>query len=199
MKPLPNLYNFFRIFPKIDLGDYVMRDMMLSDTQSYYDMMSDERVNRYLSDEDVPTNLKEAESEIKFWSSLFYRKLCIFWGIAEKKSNKLIGSIGFNSWAVQNRRTEISYELHPDYWRQGITSMALKAAIDFAFNKMGVARIEARTMTDNIPSHKILEKFCFQRECIVRNYRVIRGEPTNIVMYSLIPEDVKNCDWVKVD
>lgn len=176
-----------------------MRDMMLADKQSYYEMMSNEKVNQYLSDEDIPKNVDEAEAEIKFWSSLFYRRLCVFWGIAEKKSNKLIGSIGFNSWAVQNRRTEISYELHPDYWRQGITSMALKKSIDFAFNKMSVARIEARTMPDNVPSHKILEKFNFKREGITRNYRVIRDKPTNIVLYSLIPSDVKDCDWIDVE
>lgn len=198
LKPLPNPQVFYRSFPYIDLGDYVLRDMMLSDKHEYFNILGDERVNKYLSDEDIPKDAASAELEIKFWSSLFYRKLCVFWGIAEKKSNKLIGTIGFNSWSVQNRRTEVSYDLHPDYWRQGITSLALKKVIDFAFNKMAVTRIEARTMIDNDPSQRMLDKFKFQKEGVIRNYRVIRGEPTDIVQYSLIPEDVKGCDWITI-
>ena len=198
MKPLPNLQNFFRRFPELDLGEYVLRDMMLSDREQYFKLMKDEQVNQYLSDEDIPKTVEEAEREIRFWSGLFYRKICPFWGIAEKKTNKLIGTMGFNSWSVQNRRTEISYDLIPEYWRQGITSRALIAAINFGFNVMAVERIEARTMMPNEPSQKILEKFKFQKEGIIRNYRVIRGEPTNILQYSLIPDDVKDCDWMEM-
>ena len=196
MKPLPNLQNFFRRFPEIDLGEYKLRDMMLSDREQYFKLMSDVAVNQYLSDEDIPQSVEDAEREIRFWSGLFYRKICPFWGIAETSTNKLVGTMGFNSWSVQNRRTEISYDLMPEYWRRGITSRALIAAINFAFNKMSVERIEARTMIANEPSQRILEKFKFQKEGIIRNYRVIRGEPTNILQYSLVPDDVKDCDWM---
>lgn len=199
MKTLPNLQNFFRRFPEIDLGDYLLRDLMLADKYEYYKILSDARVNQYLSDEDIPKNVNEAEIDIKFWSGLFYRKLCVFWGIAEKKSDKLIGTIGFNSWAVQNRRTEVSYDLHPDYWRQGITSKALKAVINFGFNNMAVERIEARTMLKNIPSQKILDKFYFKKEGVIRNYRVIYNKPVDILQYSLIKSDLVGCEWFQAD
>lgn len=196
MKPLPNLQNFFRKFPQIDLGeDYILRDMMLADKHAYLALMADPLVNEFLSDEDIPNTPEEAEAEIRFWSGLFYRKLSVFWGIAKKSTGELIGTIGFNSWSVYNRRTEISYDLMPKYWRQGITSKALVATINFAFNEMGIERLEARTMPLNIPSQKILDKFGFKLEGTLRNYRVIRGAPVDVMLYSLVPADINNFDW----
>jgi RimJ/RimL family protein N-acetyltransferase len=41
-------------------------------------------------------------------------------------------------------------------------------------------------MLNNIPSQKMLEKFNFKREGIMRGYRQIRGVQEDIVLYSLI-------------
>lgn len=184
-----NLSKFFSRFPVIDLGDIKLRDLMLSDKNEYYTMMADEEVVKYLSDEDIPKSVAEAESEIKFWGGLFYRKHSVFWAIADSKTDKFIGTIGYNSWNVHNKRGEISYDLMRPYWRKGIMTKALNNAIIFGFKNMGLERIEARTMLDNIPSQKILDKIGFKKEGILRKYRVIRDKPTDILMYSLIRSD----------
>lgn len=165
---------------------------MLKDKELYYEMMMDEEVVQYLSDEDIPDSIEETEKEIKFWGGLFYRKQSIFWAIADSQTDEFMGTIGYNSWNVYNGRAEISYDLIRRYWRQGIMSKALHNAIIFGFNKMQLQRIEARTMPDNIPSQKILEKLGFKKEGTLRNYRIIRGKPEDVVMYSLVKADYKS-------
>lgn len=184
-----NLQKFFSKFPVMELGDIKLRDLMLTDKEHYFTMMSDEEVVQYLSDEDIPKSVSEAESEIKFWGGLFYRKHSIFWAVADSKSDEFMGTIGYNSWNVYNRRAEISYDLMRNHWRKGIMSRALNNAIIFGFQNMGLVRIEARTMLANIPSQKILEKLGFKKEGVLRSYRVIRDKPTDIVLYSLIKSD----------
>lgn len=187
-----NLHQFYSKFPEIRLDDIVLRDLMLKDKELYFEMMRDEEVVQYLSDEDVPESIEETEKEIKFWGGLFYRKQSIFWAIADSKSDEFMGTIGYNSWNVYNGRAEISYDLMRKYWRKGIMSKALHNSIIFGFKKMQLQRIEARTMPGNIPSQKILEKLGFKKEGVLRNYRIIRGKPEDVVMYSLIREDYKS-------
>lgn len=185
-----NLHKFFHKFPVIELGDIRLRDLMLSDKQEYFEMMSDPEASQYLSDEDVPTSVTETEEEIKYWGGLFYRRQSIFWAIADAKTDKFIGTIGFNNWNFNNRRGEISYDLDSRYWRKGIMTKALTNVILFALKEMDLYRIEARTMLDNEPSRNLLSKIGFKQEGIQRGYRVIRGKPTDITLYSITPSDL---------
>ncbi len=184
-----NVYKFFSRFPVLDLGGIRLRDLMLSDKEEYFAMMSDPEVVQYLSDEDIPTSVEQAEQEIKFWGGLFYRKQSVFWAIADKANDKFIGTIGYNSWNIHNQRAEISYDLVREHWRKGIMTKALNNALIFGFKDMGLQRIEARTMLGNIPSQKILEKVGFKKEGVLRSYRIIREQPTDVLIYSLIRSD----------
>lgn len=184
-----NYHRFFSKFPVIELGEIKLRDLMLSDKERYFKMMSDPEVTKYLSDEDTPSDLEQTEQEIKFWGGLFYRKQSIFWTLAETKTDNFLGTIGFNTWNFNNRRAEISYDLMREYWNQGIMTKALTNAIIFGFKNMNLHRIEARTMLGNIASQKLLEKVGFKREGILRGYRIIRGEPIDVYIYSIIATD----------
>ncbi len=187
-----NPHRFFSRFPNIELGSIKLRDLMLSDAERYLKLMSDPKVIEYLSDEDVPKNHQEAVQEIKFWGGLFYRKQSVFWAISEENTDNLIGTIGYNSWNLHNRRAEISYDLMSEYWRQGIMTRVLTNTLIFGFKEMSLYRIEARTMLDNIPSQKILDKLGFKKEGVLRGYRFIRGEPVDIVIYSILKKDFSN-------
>ncbi len=183
------LHKFFSRFPNIELGDLKLRDLMLKDKERYFQMMSDPEVTQFLSDEDVPTSVDEAEREIKFWGGLFYRKQSIFWAIADSKTDEFIGTIGFNNWNFTNGRAEISYDLIQDYWGKGIMTRCLNNVLIFAFKNMGLNRIEARTMLSNGASQRLLDKTGFTREGVQRGYRIIRGKSTDIVLYGLVKDE----------
>jgi ribosomal-protein-alanine N-acetyltransferase len=185
-----NSQRFFSRFPILDLGDIKLRELMLSDAELYLKMMSDPEVTQYLSDEDVPRTLEETYHEIKFWGSLFHRRHSIFWALAEKETDKFIGTIGFNNWNINNRRAEISYDLSRDYWRKGVMTKALNNVLMFAFNNMNVHRVEARTMLGNEASKRLLEKVEFKHEGILRGYRVIKEEPVDVHLYAVLKTDV---------
>ena len=186
---LPKLREFFKKFPTIHLGNVILRDMRMNDNIAYYEYLNNENVGEYLSDEDIPRNEKEALDCVKAWGSLFYNKQGIFWTIADAKTDKLIGSIGLSSWNFLNRRAELSYDLSYEYWGQGIATKAISNVLKIAFNDMMLYRIECRTMEKNIVSQHLLNKFKFQKEGVLRGYRIIRGKPEDIYMYSLMKID----------
>lgn len=180
-----NLMKFFQKFPRITVGEYTMRECMFSDQEEYYSMMSDPRVVKFLSENDAVASVEEARAEIQFWAGLFYRKQSIFWAVANS-ADKLIGTIGYNSWSNESGRAEIAYDFHPDYWGRGIASKCVGAVIDFSFKEMGLYRVEARSMQGNSASHKLLERLGFKREGLLRGYRIIRGVREDIVLHSLV-------------
>jgi len=184
-----NIQRFFSKFPNIDLGSIKLRDLMLADKEGYFKMMSDPEVTKYLSDEDIPNSLEETENEIKFWGGLFYRKQSVFWTIADSATNQFMGTIGFNNWNNINRRAEVSYDLMREHWRKGIMTRVLNNIVIFGFKNMNLYRIEARTMLGNEPSQRLLEKIGFKKEGTMRGYRVIRKEPVDVYIYSLIRPD----------
>ncbi len=186
---LPKLREFFKKFPTIHLGNVILRDMRMNDNIAYCEYLNNENVSEYLSDEDIPRNEKEALDSVKAWGSLFYNKQGIFWTIADAKTDKLIGSIGLSSWNFLNRRAELSYDLSYEYWGQGIATKAISNVLKIAFNDMMLYRIEARTMEKNVVSQHLLNKFKFQKEGVLRGYRIIRGKPEDIYMYSLMKID----------
>lgn len=183
------LQSFFSKFPTIHLGNVILRDLRLSDAEDYMRLMSDPLVNRFLSDEDVPKSSEEAITEVRFWGSLFFKKISVFWTIADCQSDKLIGTVGYNAWNFYNHRAEICYDLMPEYWRKGIMSKVLSNVLDLAFKKMQINRIEAKCMLHNEASQKLLEKMNFRYEGTLRQYRIIRDKPTDIMQYGLLKRE----------
>mgnify|MGYP000281721067 CR=1 FL=1 len=185
----PGLHNFFSKFPSFTLDKVVLRDLQLKDAENYFNLYNFPEVSEYLSDEDVPKSVDEALKDVKFWGGLFYQKRSIFWAIADKETDNLIGTVGFVGWNFHNRRLEVSYDLMPQYWRQGIMTGVLTEVFKLAFNKMQAYRIEARTMVKNEKSQAILRKIGFEHEGILRGYRIINKKPEDITLFSLIAPD----------
>jgi ribosomal-protein-alanine N-acetyltransferase len=67
-------------------------------------------------------------------------------------------------------RAGIGYELARSHWRQGIMKEALGAIIALGFKEMGINRIEAVVMPENIASLKLLEKLGFHNEGVLKEY-----------------------------
>ena len=100
----------------------------------------------------MPQNLEQARQELLYWRNCFYRHDGIYFAIARKTDNKMIGSIGLTGYNSYQNRIEISYDLDSNYWRQGITNKAIKAVVKYAFEELKINCIEASTHTKNIAS-----------------------------------------------
>jgi ribosomal-protein-alanine N-acetyltransferase len=177
-----------RIFPTIDLGEYILREKQESDLQDFFNYYTDPKVNQYIVSY-IPQNLEEARLELKFWQNVFYSNDGIYFAIARKDNNQLIGSLGFSGYIRHHNRVELSYDLSKDYWRQGITNKAINAIVKYGFETMNFNRIEAFTVTENIASEKLLEKCGFKKEGLLRQHRFHKQKYIDVYIFSLIKED----------
>lgn len=113
-------------------------------------------------------------------------------GIFAKGTNVLIGHISL--YAVKRlpySSAFIGYSMDERYAGRGIATTATKAVVQFAFNQVGVHRVEAYVAPKNTASIRVLEKSGFIREGLLRKLLYINGEWVDHYMYAMLKEDVQ--------
>jgi [ribosomal protein S5]-alanine N-acetyltransferase len=135
-------------------------------------------------------NPEDSMKLIDWFTKRRTENLGIRWGIVEKNSKEIIGTIGFNNFA-ENHRASIGYDLRSDRWGKGIMQEALETIIDFGFDKLKVNRIEAEVMAGNSRSEKLLEKLQFRKEGLLRSWMYWQGRHYNMNMFALLKSDWK--------
>ncbi|MEM6339383.1 MAG: GNAT family protein [Pseudomonadota bacterium] len=181
-----NVQYFFGDFPALDLGDVILREIEDSDAQDYFEYMSNNAMEGFLTKENRPNSVEKALEEVKYWGSLFPQKRSIYWAIALKESNKMIGTAGFNLISFPNSRAEISYDLSPEYWGKGVMLKSINGILKFADVALELVRIQATVIVDNERSIKVLERTGFKKEGLLEKYEVVEGEHKDYYMYSRV-------------
>lgn len=103
---------------------------------------------------------------------------------------RFVGLIGFKSIDMQNRRTEMGYWLSEPFQGRGVVTESLKALIKFAFNDMGMNRIQIRCATENLSSRRIPLRTGFKFEGIERDGEILTGGKFNdLAVYSLLANE----------
>ncbi|NBV06315.1 MAG: N-acetyltransferase [Proteobacteria bacterium] len=177
-----------KIFPVIDLGDYILREKTDEDVADFFHYYTDPEVNKFILCE-MPRDFEEARKELFYWRNVFYQNDGIYFAIAKKDNNQLIGSIGLTTLNSYHKRIELSYDLAKEYWRKGICSKAIAAVTKYGFEELRVNRIEAFTATQNEASKNLLLKCGFILEGLLRQHRYHRGTYVDAYSFSLLRED----------
>jgi ribosomal-protein-alanine N-acetyltransferase len=178
-----------RIFPALNTDRLLLREFSLDDVPTVFAIMSREDINAWL-ETDPMQSIEEAERRVRSRMGLFNDKMGFRWAITLRSDpTKVIGSCGYFSVRRGTATVETGYELHPDYWRQGLMTEALQAMIDFSFGAqelMPVHRIEALVSPCNAGSIRLLEKLGFVREGLRREFGFWKGRYQDVYLFALL-------------
>ena len=72
---------------------------------------------------------------------------------------------------------------------RGLASSGVGAMVELAFGELGLHRLEAATLVDNVASMRVLERNRFARIGIARHYLQIAGEWRDHVLFQRTAED----------
>jgi [ribosomal protein S5]-alanine N-acetyltransferase len=104
--------------------------------------------------------------------------------IADRETNRLVGTVGFHTVSPENLSAEIAYDLAPFARGKGIASYACSLLVGWAHAHVGLVRVQATVLESNDRSMAVLHRCGFEREGLLRSYRVIRGRTGDFYMYS---------------
>lgn len=72
---------------------------------------------------------------------------------------------------------------------RGYATQAVGSAVDYAFDELGLHRVQANVMTSNPRSARVLEKAGFRREGLALHYLKIAGRWEDHDLYAITQED----------
>ncbi len=93
----------------------------------------------------------------------------------------------YHNW--KDLRTEIGYWLRQDVQGRGIMTRATKALVDFAFDNLGLHRVEIRAATDNRKSRAVPERLGFTQEGVLRDAAFLNDRFIDLVVYAKLRDD----------
>ncbi|GAI57617.1 unnamed protein product, partial [marine sediment metagenome] len=97
---------------------------------------------------------------------------------------------GLNHIDYKNRIANIGYWVRTSRTKRDVASAAVRLLAQFGFKKLKLNRIEVKAAVGNKASQRVAEKIGAKREGILRNRMVVRDRVYDMVMFSLIPEDL---------
>ena len=104
-------------------------------------------------------------------------------------SGEVIGNCGIRLTAAGSHEAEIGYELSPNQWGRGYATEAVAAILRFGFTELGVHRVSAWLVADNVASARVLEKNGFQLEGRLRDKERYKGRYWDVLMYARVAEE----------
>lgn len=172
-------------FPELETERLRLVEVTKDHAQGVFDNFSNPVVLQYYG-MDPMTELAQAEKLVEHFRNSFLASRSIRWAMVRKEDNRFAGTIGLNNLSKGMKRAEIGFEIHPDFWRTGMTSEALRAVVNYSFTELGLHRMGAVTFLDNVASIKLLEKNGFEQEGILRSYLFQNGQSHDARVFSVL-------------
>jgi RimJ/RimL family protein N-acetyltransferase len=112
--------------------------------------------------------------------------------VEPRDGGSLVGSIGL--FPPQDGYAEAGYWTAPMHRGQGFTAEALGLLSGWAFDDVGVHRVELHVDPGNAGSRRVAERAGFHAEGTVRQRFLHRGQPSDVVLYALLAADPRDAE-----
>jgi len=131
----------------------------------------------------------------EYWSEWLNKKLqspnAIYFGIVKKGDDRLIGHIHLEeiNWSHRLCRDLGIIIGEKEEWSKGFGTEAMELLMRYAFEELGMHRLELMTFDFNIRGMRVWEKCGFRQEGVMRKARLANGEWRDLIFYALLEEE----------
>lgn len=146
--------------PVLETDDLRLEISTLDTVHENYEILRHKQVAWNLGTWSHPLDLSEVVDRYAdfrwrgSWNGNFLMRL--------KTTGQAVGAVGFHSPSSgKEDDMNIGYALHPDHWGQGYMTQAVRAVVQFIFERYSCASISADVFDDNPASRRVLEKCGF--------------------------------------
>lgn len=159
----------------IETDRLILRQFKLSDADDIVEGLNNLNVSKWMAFVPYPYTKQDA---IKYITSSIEKRLYNF-AIVLKSENKVIGSTQISNISLVHGTAGGGIWINEKYHGHGYGTEAWGARIKFAFENLGLRRLENGYFKDNISSLKMQEKFGYKNEGM-RRKRFISMSTGNI-------------------
>jgi RimJ/RimL family protein N-acetyltransferase len=163
--------------PELRTARLVLRPIQPADRTALHRLWTDPDVRRYLWDDRV-IDLATVDEVIGRSAASFAGEGFGLFALREAGGSELLGAVGIYRLQAGGE-PELIYSLAPTRWGRGLASEASRAVLADAFERLGFARVLARTDVPNRASIEVMKRLGMRYQ----GEREEAGRPT--VTYTL--------------
>ncbi len=181
---------------RLETNRLILRRYIAEDAEAMYkNWASDKEVTKYLT---WPTHSSPEITQrvIGDWVSRYSDEKYYHWAIVLKENGEEpIGDIAVVKIREEIAMAHIGYCIGKNWWKQGITSEALKEVMAFLFDEVEVNRIEARHDLRNPNSGRVMKKCGMKYEGTMRSADWNNQGVHDVGYYALLKSEWKEAAW----
>ena len=178
----------FDEMPALETPRLTLRRLEMRDAPDIFDYGRDPLVAKHVL-WDAYTSVGEARGYVRYMIRKYRAGEPSSWGIVEKETGRVVGTIGYMWYQRDNNACEVGYSLARRCWNRGYMTEALRAVIRYSFETLCVHRVEAQHETDNAASGAVMRKCGMQKEGTLRGRLLNKGKYVDVDVYAILRED----------
>ena len=178
-------------FPTLKTDRLIIRPFELADAPTVQELAGDWELAYTTVNIPHPYEDGMAEKWISTHQEAFEEGKVLTLAVVNKSEGDLIGAIGLHI-NQPHRSSEMGYWIGLPYWNQGYCTEAAWALLRHGFKALDLNRIQARHLTRNPASGRVMQKLGMQHEGTHRQ-AIFRWEKyEDVEMYAILREDFIN-------
>lgn len=164
-----------------------LRELRISDAASLFVMLTTEEVSRFIS---PPPSTVEGFEKFIAWAQR-QRRLGAYacFAVTVDGSDTAIGIFQVRQLEPNFATAEWGFAIGSPYWGTGAFQKGAELVLHFAFDTVGVHRLEARAAVRNGRGNGALRKLGAVQEGVLRKSFLRHGEYLDQVMWTILDED----------
>ncbi|MGR9048446.1 GNAT family N-acetyltransferase [Halobacillus faecis] len=173
--------------PVFEMEKMKLRGLKVTDAPSLFKFMSRPDTMKYITPHPV-RSLEEMEAYVEERLVGFHKQKEIPW-VIEDGRGRCIGLFRFHKLNLWHRKTEMGAVIHPDYQKTGVMTEVLLTVLPYGFEILNLNRIVGDIFAGNEGSRKLLNKFGFREEGVLRETDFDGERFQDTVVFSMLKKE----------
>jgi RimJ/RimL family protein N-acetyltransferase len=164
-----------------------LRELRVSDAPTLFSMLTTREVARFISP--PPTTLEGFERFIEWTHRERAAGRYICFAVVPEGMDSAIGIFQLRQLEPTFSTAEWGFAIGAPYWGSGVFMDAGRLVVEFAFESVGVHRLEARAAVVNGRGNGALAKIGAVKEAVLRQSFLRHGEYLDQALWSIVKDD----------
>ena len=176
-----------RGLPVLAGSEVTLRELRASDAPSLFALLTTEEVARFIS---PPPNTVEGFERFIAWTARQRSAgAYVCFAVTLKGYDTAIGIFQIRDLSVGFETAEWGFAIGSPFWGTGVFEQGAALALQFAFETLGVHRLEARAALKNGRGNGALQKLGAVQEGILRKSFLRHGQYFDQALYTILDSD----------
>ena len=153
---------------KIESKRLILRNWEAGDIPDLIEGLNNLRVSKWLAAIPYPYTERDAEDFIRYATEIAEKTGNLMLAIVLKETGKVIGGTSIEAISKRNGTADGGIWLNENYQHNGYGTEAFSARIRYAFEELGLRRMESGYFPENVPSERMQKRLGFRDEGVKR-------------------------------